>query len=144
MKEHFLPDEHVENHVRYLIFKLMVHFEGMDDIVNKLLEFNVSEKKALDKIENHLIEMEKLHLELTKKVKELEKQKTLGEDILYESSQTNEAVRRTFNLLTGLNVIDLNQDAWVSKMTRALVDKIYYRQIKALIFKKTEPTIEDI
>lgn len=138
MKDHFRPGEHAENNVRYIIYQLMTHFEGMDEMVNQLLAFKVSEDKALDKVENHLIEMEKLHLELTKKVKELETHKTISEEIVYESSKTHEAIRRTFNLLTALNVIDLNCDSWVAKTTRALVDKIYYRQIKALVYKKID------
>lgn len=144
MKNHFLPEETPENNVRYIIYQLMDHFEKIDDVISKLLSFNMDEKKALDQIEDRLIQMEKLHLEMTKEVKKLEQDKTVGDQIMYESSGVHEAIRRTHNLLSGLNTVDLNSEAWIPKMTRALIDKIYYRQIKALVFKKTDPTIEEI
>jgi len=143
VKNHFLPDENTENKIRHAIFQLMSQFERMDVVMTKLLSFELKEEKALDQIEESLIEMEKLHIEMTKAVKEHEKSKSIGEEIVYESSSLHEAVRRTYNLLTGLNVIDLNSHKWVSRTTRCLIDRVYYRQIKALVYKSSPPTLEE-
>lgn len=103
----------------------MNHFEKMHDVMDKLLDFQIQEEIAKDYIEEYFVEMEKLHLEL---LGELKKQ------IKFEESHINEAIRRTTNFLTALNIIDLNRDDWIILTTKSLMDKSYYRKIKALVF----------
>ena len=143
-KDHFSPEKGLENETRYVIYQLMDYFEKMDSTITKLLSFEMAETKALDQIEENLIQMEKLHLRLHQLVKQIEKEQTIGEEIVYQSSTFHEAIRRTYNLLTALNVIDLNSDNWVSRTTRALVDRVYYRQIKALVYKSLPKDPEEM
>ncbi len=135
IKEHFAPLEKPENEIRYQIYQLMDAFEKIHAIMSKLLSFELKETKAIDQIEQILIQMEKSHLRMHQQVKAIEKDITVGEEIVYKSTPLHEAVRRTYNLLSGLNVLDLNSEKWVMIMTRCLVDTVYYRQIKSIVFK---------
>ena len=143
MKKHFSPEKTPKHEVRYIIFQMMDHFENMDSIVTRMLSLEIPETKALDQIEERLIKMEKLHLRMSKLVKALEKDQSIGEEVVYESSPFYEAIRRTSNLLTGFNKLDLNSSSWVSRVTRCLVDRVYYRQIKSLIYKGVEEESEE-
>ena len=125
MKDYFLANDTSKNRIRYNIYQLMNHFEKMHDVMDKLLDFQIQEEIAKDYIEEYFVEMEKLHLEL---LGELKKQ------IKFEESHINEAIRRTTNFLTALNIIDLNRDDWIILTTKSLMDKSYYRKIKALVF----------
>lgn len=137
MKNHFEPEDKPENQCRKLIFTLMISFEKLNATLDQLLNFQIEEKKALDRIEEELIAMEKSHLEMTRQVKKIEEEQTIADELIYRSSPLHEAIRRTYNLLTALNVIDLNNERWVEKTARALIDPIYYRQIKALIYNSS-------
>jgi len=125
LKDYFLANDTSKNRIRYNIYQLMNHFEKMHDVMDKLLDFQIQEEIAKDYIEEYFVEMEKLHLEL---LGELKKQ------IKFEESHINEAIRRTTNFLTALNIIDLNRDDWIILTTKSLMDKSYYRKIKALVF----------
>ncbi len=128
MKEHFLKNNSAENKIRYLIFSLMTHFEQMHDLLGDMLSFKIAEEDTKDAFEKHFIEMEKLHRELGKELA------PLRENTDFEKNKLYEAVRRTYNHLKALNVIDLDRDDWAKVVSMALPDKIYYRQIKALVF----------
>ena len=144
VKEHFDTHDKPENEIRYCIYQLMDYFEKIDSIMTRLLAFEVKEEKAIDQVEQLLIEMEKHHLRMHHLVKEFEKEQSIGEEIVYQSSSLHEAIRRTYNLLSTLNIIDLNHESWVSKTTRCLVDKVYYRQIKSLVYKSVPKRVEEI
>lgn len=134
MKKHFLKEETQENRIRLVIFQLMQYFEDMYDILDDLLSFTINEEEALDFIEKKLMEMEALAHSLSHEVKTLEDSHTDAEQEIFEKTKTYEALRRTFNFLTALNVIDLDSKNWVSVTTKCVIDKIYYRQIKSLVY----------
>jgi hypothetical protein len=134
MKKHFLRNDTPANRVRYRIFQLMGHFEEMYDLVGALLEFRMHEEKVKNQIEAHLIEMEKEALSMTKELKSIEKNHTDNEQKKFETTTLYEAVRRSYNLLTALNIMDLESPGWVRVTSKCLIEKVYYRQIKSLIF----------
>ena len=136
MKDHFLEKDTRENRVRLVIFTLMGHFEGMHNTIDKLLNFELHEEKAKDLVEAHLIDMEKLHLNMMKEIRDIERENDLPKQIDFEETRLFEAIRRTNNFLKMLNIIDLDKDNWIAITTKGLIDKTYYRQIKALVYWK--------
>lgn len=128
MKEHFLKKDSPENRIRFLIFQLMTHFEEMYDLLNEMLIFRIEEESTKDEFEKHFIQMEKLYKSLNKELAPLK------ENTNFEETPLHEPVRRTFNHLKALNVIDLDKPNWAKVVSMALPDKIYYRQIKLLVF----------
>lgn len=134
MKDHFLKKDSLDNRIRYSIYLLMVRFEEMHDLMDQLLSFQIGEEKAKDSIEECLIEMEKIHLELTKDLKKKESAHNAGEQSQFETTLVYEAIRRTYNFLGGLNAINLDSPKWVHVTTKCVVDKSYYRQVKSLVY----------
>ncbi len=128
MKEHFLKKDSPENRIRFLIFQLMTHFEEMYELLNRMLLFTIDEESTKDDFEKHFIQMEKLYRDLNKELVPLK------ENSNFEETPLHEPVRRTFNHLKALNVIDLDKPNWAKVVNMALPDKIYYRQIKLLVF----------
>jgi hypothetical protein len=128
MLEHFLKENNAENRIRHLIYELMTHFEEMYDLLGEMLSFKINEEETKDAFEKHFIDMEKLHRDLGKELAPLREHTNFEENPLYE------AVRRTYNHLKALNVIDLDKKNWAKVVSMALPDKIYYRQIKAMVF----------
>jgi len=128
MKEHFLKKDSPENRIRFLIFQLMTHFEEMYELLNQMLLFEIDEESTKDEFEKHFIQMEKLYRNLNKELA------PLREHTNFEETPLHEPVRRTFNHLKGLNSIDLDKPNWAKVVSMALPDKIYYRQIKLLVF----------
>lgn len=134
MKEHFLQKDSSENQIRYAIYQLMIHFEKMHDVMDDLLHFKLKEETAKDLIEDHLIQMEKIHLDLTTELKKKESSHNAATQSEFESTLLYEAVRRTYNFLGGLNNINLDSKKWVHVTTKCLMDKGYYRQVKSLVY----------
>ncbi len=106
----------------------MAHLEELYEALDLMLAFTIEEEKAKDLFEEHLIAMEKLHRELGIELEPLKNKPG------FEKTQLHESVRRTYNLLKGLNVIDLDKANWAKVASMALPDLIYYRQIKLSIF----------
>ncbi len=128
MKEYFLKSDTKENRIRFLIFMLMTHFEEMYDLLDQMLTFKLSEEETKDAFEDHFIAMERLHRDLGKELGPLREQ----EEFL--STPLHEPVRRTYNHLKAFNHLDLDKKDWAKIASMALPDKIYYRQIKLLVF----------
>ena len=128
MKEHFLKDDSPENRIRFLIFQLMTHFEAMYDDLNSMLAFVITEDETKDRFEEHFVAMERLQRDLSKILSPLK------ENTEFENTPLHEPVRRTYNHLKALNVLDLDKHNWGKVASMALPDKIYYRQIKLLIY----------
>ncbi len=128
MKEHFLKKDSPENRIRFLVFQLMTHFEEMYDDLNAMLAFSVTEEDTKDRFEEHFVAMEKLQRGLSRELSPLKEQTN------FEETPLHEPVRRTYNHLKGLNLLDLDKSNWTKVASMALPDKIYYRQIKLLIF----------
>jgi hypothetical protein len=128
MKDHFLKIETPENKIRFLIFQLMTHMEGLYDALDKMLDFSLTEDQTKDLFEDHFIKMERLHRDLGKVLSPLK------ENTAFEETPLHEPVRRAYNLLRALNHIDLDKPGWAGVAARALPDKLYYRQIKLLVY----------
>ena len=128
VREHFLGRNTEQNRIRFLLWLLMGHLEELYGALDLMLGFELEEEETKDLFEVHFIEMEKLHSELEEKLLPLKEKKG------FEKTQLHEAVRRTYNLLKGLNVIDLDKSNWAKVASMALPDEIFYRQIKLLIF----------
>ncbi len=128
MKEHFLKKDTPENKIRFLIFQLMTHFESMYDDLNAMLAFSITEDETKDRFEEHFIAMERLQRDLGRILSPLKEQTA------FEETSLHEPVRRTYNHLKGLNILDLDKPNWGKVASMALPDKIYYRQIKLLVF----------
>lgn len=134
MKQHFLESDIPLNHLRFTIFELMSYFEKIAHVTEEVLAFRMAEPEGKDHVELFLIEMGTLHKTMTKIVGDIESAHTEEEQKAFEKTSTYRAMRRTFNFLQMLNVVDLNEDAWLRNVTHAVMEPIYYRRVKSLVY----------